>query len=143
MSRSTLIPNLGLRLVLLTLLLVALNCNAQTERDPTRSPVVQNESGAVVPPKGLIDAGQMALMVRAGVPYLVHDARLYAVGQKIGAARIERLTETEVWLREVGVLRKVRVFPGVERHLGAPEPVPSVAASKQRKLRASRPLSSD
>ncbi|MDD5031258.1 MAG: hypothetical protein PHH58_17480 [Rhodoferax sp.] len=140
MNRPVLIRTLGHALVLTAVWLPVLGCHAQALRDPTRSPVViQSEAGAVALSKRPMDTGQMALVVRDGVSYLVHDARLYAVGQTVGAARIERLTETEVWLREAGVLNKVQVFQGVDRQASAPAPVPSAAASKQRKVRVTRP----
>lgn len=89
---------------------------AQTLRDPTLSPVVaQSAADAGRQTPAAINPRQVAILVRNGVLYLVHDARLYGVGQRIGAARIERLTETEVWLREAGALQKISVFQGVER----------------------------
>lgn len=89
---------------------------AQALRDPTVPP-------PLVGPSGLNEAGQpaavqpgsVAVIVRHGVPHLLVGARLYAQGQKVGLARIERITETEVWLREAGALRKVQVFGGIER----------------------------
>jgi hypothetical protein len=80
----------------------------------------------------------MAVLVRQGVPYLVVGTRLYAKGQKVGQARIERITETEVWLREAGALRKVPVFGGIQRQVSKPalassgqsSSTPSVAQSK-------------
>ena len=89
---------------------------AQALRDPTVPP-------PLVGPSGLNEAGQpaavqpgvVAVIVRHGVPHLLVGTRLYAQGQKVGLARIERITETEVWLREAGALRKVHVFGGIER----------------------------
>jgi hypothetical protein len=57
----------------------------------------------------------MNVIVRDGRPYLVANTRLYAQGQKLGQARIERISETEVWLREGAVLRKIPQFVGIQR----------------------------
>lgn len=57
----------------------------------------------------------MTIIVRNGRPHLVIGTRLYAQGEKIGQVRIERITETEIWLREGGVLHKVSQFSGIRR----------------------------
>lgn len=111
-------------------------CAGQTLRDPTLSPVAtQSAADAGKQTPATVNPSQVAILVRNGAPYLVHDARLYGVGQSIGAARIERLTETEVWLREAGALRKIRVFQGVERGAVAP----ARPASNKHPARVSRP----
>ena len=79
---------------------------AQALRDPTVPP--DAKSGGVAP-------GAMTIIVRDGRPYLAVGTRLYAQGEKLGQARVERITETEVWLREGGVLRKMQQFPSVQR----------------------------
>jgi len=89
---------------------------AQALRDPTvppagaglASPAPDAKSGGVAP-------GAMTIIVRDGRPYLAVGTRLYAQGEKLGQARVERITETEVWLREGGVLRKMQQFPSVQR----------------------------
>lgn len=96
---------------------------AQTLRDPTQPPPVVaatglNEAGQ----PAAVQSGSVAVIVRKGVPHLVVGTRLYAKGQKVGLARIERITETEVWLREDGVLRKVQVFGGIERRASVATP---------------------
>ncbi len=89
---------------------------AQALRDPTQPPPIVAATGLNGAGQPVaVQPGSVAVLVRQGVPYLVVGTRLYAQGQKVGLARIERLTETEVWLREDGVLRKVRVFGGIER----------------------------
>jgi hypothetical protein len=89
--------------------------NAQSLRDPTVPPL---GAGLTAPalnqkPGATAEVG-MSLIVREGVFYLVQGTRLFAQGQKLGEARIERLSETEVWLREGGVLRKLPLFPGIQ-----------------------------
>ena len=79
-----------------------------------------------------LETAAMTVIVRNGHPYLVVGTRLYAQGQKLGQARIERISETEVWLREGGVLRKVPRFSGIQRRTVAPVAVlPECAASSQ------------
>lgn len=112
--------------------LLSLFCSfaqAQALRDPTLPPVTETSAapGASSSAAPSVQPGGMAIVVRQGVPYLVMGTRLYARGQKVGQARIERISETEVWLREAGVVRKVQVFGGIQRQASKP----SAAASRQ------------
>ncbi len=90
---------------------------AQALRDPTVPPAsalsapAANASGRAPAP----DIGPVAVIVREGRPYLVVGTRLYAAGQSIGALRVERITETEVWLREGKTLHKKPIFAGIVR----------------------------
>lgn len=95
--------------------------DAQSLRDPTMPPVGSGAASAasIGKPAG-IEPGVMTVIVRNGHPYLVVGTRLYAQGQKLGQARIEYIGETEVWLREGGVLRKVAQFPGIQRRTVTP-----------------------
>jgi len=115
--------------------LVGLTCavtgSAQPLRDPTVAPVAAGLSGPdAAQREDVLKSGSISVLTRQGVRYLMHGTRLYAVGQRIGQARIERIAETEIWLREGGQLQKVQVFSGVQRH-AAVAPVapqkPSVA----------------
>jgi len=98
-------------------LAVSLPVAAQALRDPTRPPVaVQGGATSALPSTvAALSSGQWAVVVRDGVAQLVYEARLYSAGQLLGTARIERVSETEVWLREAGALHKLRIFPGVDR----------------------------
>ncbi len=108
------------------LALAAGRAEAQGLRDPTLAPP---EAGLASPSaaekSALIEPGASAIIVREGRPYLVLGTRLYAPGQQLGQARIERISETEVWLREAGVLRKVPQFPGIERRALTPVTAPA------------------
>lgn len=107
---------------------------AQSLRDPTLPPAeagLANNSlgGASLGAK----SGAMTVIVRNGHPYLVVGTRLYAQGQKLGQARIERISETEIWFREGGVLRKVSQFSGIQRRTVSPvatRPVCTPSSSK-------------
>lgn len=116
-----------------TSMLLALTCvsavsHAQTLRDPTVAPAAARAVRDVSAPARAntlgVESGSVAVLVRAGTPYLVLGTRLYATGQQVGAARIERITETEIWLREAGQINKIKVYQGVERRLAAPAKSP-------------------
>ena len=89
---------------------------AQAQRDPTVPPL-----SAVAPAASAAERGKdhietpLAVIVRDGRPYAVVGGRLLAQGQMLGDARIEHITETEIWLREGKLLRKVSRFPGIQR----------------------------
>ena len=93
----------------------------QDLRDPTLPPADKTLAGARAVGTTLgIDPGSLALIVRSGRPYVLIDRLLYAQGQKVGPVLIERITESEIWLREGGVLRKVIPFSGIQRRTVAP-----------------------
>lgn len=106
--------------------------SAQSQRDPTLPPL---DAGVAVTPNAArslsFDSNATTVIVRRGRRYLAVGTRLYASGEKLGAARIERITETELWLREGGVLRKLPFFEGIERH-AASKPVVSARQSRVR-----------
>lgn len=90
---------------------------AQTLRDPTLPPFDAGVAAAPNAARSLsFDSNATTVIVRNGRKYLAVGTRLYATGEKLGPARIERITETELWLREGGVLRKLPFFEGIERH---------------------------
>lgn len=55
-----------------------------------------------------------------GRRYVVWRGKRYGVGDSIEGARIERLDESEVWLRSGGSLRKHRLYPGTEKKESKP-----------------------
>ena len=91
---------------------------AQSSRDPTIPPSAalpaQPASGA---PGTTETLAPLSVIVRNGKPFVVMGTRLYAQGQMLGQARIERIAETEIWLREGKQLRKVQLFSGVTRRV--------------------------
>lgn len=90
-------------------------------RDPTVPPL---EAGLGVTSPGeqtkTLKPGALAVIVRDGQPYVVIGTRLYATGQQLGDSKIERISETEIWLREGGVVRKISQFSGIERRAASP-----------------------
>lgn len=110
----------GLPLVI-ALLVLAVGAHAQGQRDPTiprASSGLSSASGDALAPT--LDAGPLTVIVRNGQPFLVVGTRLIAQGQKLGDTRVERITETEIWLREGGQLRKVPRFAGIQRQTSKP-----------------------
>lgn len=98
---------------LLGILLAAGSLGAQSLRDPTQPPGMAGAGGASAPARA--SQGSWPVVVVDGRAHIAVGTRLYAEGQLLGKARIERITETEVWLREGRELRKVPLYPGVVR----------------------------
>jgi hypothetical protein len=97
----------------------------QSLRDPTLPPqeTARPDSGSPGTSPGTslgIEFDGMTIIVRNGRAHLVIGSQFYTQGDKIGEARIERITETEIWLREGDVLRKVSKFPGIQRRAVTP-----------------------
>lgn len=125
------------RVVLLGFItLMASALHAQALRDPTQPPAMagMGPDGSVAADAPLGDG--VAVVVRDGKSFLVSGTRLYGVGQKLGQFRIERISETEVWLRNGNDLRKLPRFAGVQRSASMPaeqcgtQPAKSVKSSK-------------
>lgn len=95
-------------------LLLALPLAAQAQRDPTIAPLGGGAGAGAAKPRA--SQGSWPVIVIDGRPHVAIGTRLYAEGQMLGKARIERITETEVWLREGRALRKVQNYPGVRRN---------------------------
>ncbi len=103
---------------------------AQSLRDPTLPPFDAGVASAPSAARSLsFDSNATTVIVRNGRKYLAVGTRLYAPGEKLGQARIERITETELWLREGGALRKLPFFDGIERHAASK---PTANARKSR-----------
>ena len=108
----------------------------QLTRDPTVPPAealpAPASDGQAGRAKGEQPLSPSIVIVREGQAAVVSGTRLYATGQTVGQARIERITETEVWFSEAGALRKVPRYAGVQRGPALPDcpaVAPSVAAS--------------
>jgi hypothetical protein len=112
------------RCVTAALALLAASLGAQ-ERDPTQAPPGVSEASAADKAKSELPAiDGAAIVTRNGKPFLVSGTRLYAVGQSIGPYKIERIAETEIWLRQGKELRKIQRFNGIERHTATERPTP-------------------
>ena len=120
-----------------SLVLVFSGLRAQGPRDPTQPPL-EAGVGLLATPQAsnapnALNATEPALsmVVRGGVFYVVQGTRLVALGQKLGDARIERISETEVWLRRGGVLTKRALFAGVSlRPIASEDVAPGAQLSR-------------
>lgn len=114
-------------------LLLCLPLSAQESRDPTLAPPEAGGVAGGTAPASPLGGEGMAVVVRNGKPFLVVGTRLYAPGQKAGQLRIERITETEVWVREGGELRKVPRFAGIQRNVAKAAPQCAKRAPRKAK----------
>ena len=120
---------------------VATSVWAQALRDPTLAPAAAGITGSAGPQReGTLKTGNISVLKREGVHYLMIGTRLYGVGQRIGLARVERITETEIWLREGGQLQKIQVYSGVQRRAAAPALASKKPADAPRAVRPVRIL---
>lgn len=82
-------------------------------RDPTQPPSLLGK-GTNAP----VDAFRpQHLMIVSGERFLVWQGRRYRTGERFPGGKIERITESEVWLRGSDGLRKLPLFPSTEKHL--------------------------
>jgi hypothetical protein len=136
----------ALNLSLMGLAIAGSTC-AQSLRDPTQAPADASPISATAGGKSAnAESAAMSVLVRDGRPFLVLGTRLYAPGQMLGQARIEKIGETEVLLREGGALRKVALFHGIERHVALPDQdKPACAAASdatarpEKKMKTTKP----
>lgn len=101
-------------------------------RDPTEPPAIFSaKPGSVRNP---LDSFKPEHLVTVeGQRYLVWKGRRYGVGDSVEGARIERLDETEVWMRSDGDVRKLPLFAGVEKKTalaGAEKKTPDAGIDK-------------
>lgn len=87
--------------------------HAQETRDPTQPPRI----GPAALPVGTTPSEGLTVMVRNGKPHLVVGTRWYAVGESVGHLRIDRITETEVWMYDGNALIKTPRFAGISRSM--------------------------
>lgn len=86
-------------------------------RDPTVPPAAASaERAPGVTPRSPLGADGFSVIVRDGKPGLVVGSRVVQPGQKVGALVLERITETDIWLRDGKTLRKVPRYSGIERY---------------------------
>jgi hypothetical protein len=125
------------RLLFTASLLTAVMAQAADERDPTALPpalrnAIAAAQAASSPASGVEPADNAIRQVvfAGGRAYVVVRGRRYAVGEQLDGARIERITDQAVWLREAGQVRREPLYGGVEKR---PPPAAAPAASGVRK----------
>ena len=92
----------------------ALDVSAATRRDPTQPPAGYGapQAAAREPSDGFRPTH---LVIVDGKRYVVWRGKRYGIGDSVEGARIERLDESEVWLRSGDRLRKLPLYPGIEK----------------------------
>lgn len=106
-------------------LLLATHALAQdVARDPTAPPLALLQPAgpsSAANAAGLPDLHGASVVRRNGQPHLLLGGRLLAVGQRVGDWRIDRITETDIWLRQGRVRERVsRLDPGVRLRPATP-----------------------
>jgi hypothetical protein len=97
----------------------------EARRDPTELPSALRASLAAAQAAAAasgVPAGETVIrqvVFAEGRAYVVQRGRRYAVGEQLDGARIERITEQAVWLRESGQLRREPLYGGVEKRAPA------------------------
>lgn len=116
------------------LLAAALAAHAQdAPRDPTAWPESLRSAVAASAPASDAEPGRdgiRQIMVVNGRAYVVQRGRRYGVGERLDGARIERISEQAVWLREAGQLRREPLYGGVEKR--PPASPPAVRKTKEK-----------
>ncbi|MBW8843855.1 MAG: hypothetical protein JF607_02605 [Burkholderiales bacterium] len=125
-------------LALAALLLAATTARAADEsaRDPTAWPPALRSAMAAASAASAASAVEPSdnairqVVFVNGHAYVVQRGRRFGIGELLDGARIERITEQAVWLREAGQVRREPLYGGVEKRLPAP---PSKAAAGIKK----------
>lgn len=131
-------------LTLLLLLFAALAVQADDlPRDPTALPGALRSAiaaSAASAPTGAEPADNAIRQVvfAGGRAYVVQRGRRYAVGEQLEGARIERITEQAVWLREAGSVRREPLYGGVEKRV-PPAAAASAAPGVRKKSKEKQP----
>lgn len=96
------------------LLVLATAAQSQALRDPTVPPMQASGASGTHGESSLAQEG-ISVIVRDGKAGLVQGTRVIFPGQKWDGWTLERITETEVWMRDGKTLRKMPRFNGITR----------------------------
>lgn len=135
-----------MRTVLLALLLAASLAHANdVARDPTawppalRSAMAAASAASAASTAAGVEPADNAIrqvVFANGRAYVVQRGRRFAVGEQLDGARIERVTEQAVWLREAGQVKREPLYGGVEKRpepsARAAQPVSGAKKSKEK-----------
>lgn len=109
------------------------------DRDPTSPPAEAGVPAGATGVSAPAAAPSYSVIMQNGQPFWVVGTRLYAVGQRVGLIKLERITETEIWLREDGQLRKVPRFAGIQRRVTPSVPACAAASSAAAPCEGAQP----
>lgn len=117
---------------LIAALLFDVSAHAQSARDPMKAPATAATESAQGGPAMPVVPESTSVVQRDGKPFLVVGTRLVGVGQTINGYRLDRITETEIWLREGKNVQKIARFSGIQR-TPAVSCTPSSTPTEQKK----------
>ncbi len=100
--------------------------------DPMRPPILSAPAAST----GRSGPQLQAVLIRPELREAVIDGQPVGVGTRVGDARVARITETEVLLRdESGGARVLRLLPQVEKKMAAPAQPGAAAAQGRERTR--------
>ena len=109
-------PTVAAPLLLASIALFDGTASAQApRRDPTQPPPSYAAQPAAHPKEPLPAFKPEHLVMYDGKRYVMWRGRRHAVGDEIEGARIERIDETEVWVRTERGVRKLPLFAGIRK----------------------------
>lgn len=108
--------------------------SAQVGRDPTQPPPAYASPTPTATRQPVDEFRFEHLVTVNGVRYLIWNSRRYAAGDSINGARIERISENTIWLRSAGSVRKLLLFPSIEKRPLDNSGIASPSSSKQTSL---------
>jgi len=133
-------------LTLLSLLMLAGQAARADDlpRDPTALPgalrsAIAASAASTASGAEPADTAIRQVVFAGGRAYVVQRGRRYAVGEQLDGARIERITEQAVWLREAGSVRREPLYGGVEKRVPPPATATSAAAGARKKSKEKQP----
>jgi MSHA biogenesis protein MshK len=120
--------------ILLAGWMAALHAAAQSMPDPTRPPFVARSTatGPAAPAEAPVPVLQSILIAKDRRMAIISGQR-YDVGDRIGDARIIRISETEVLLRSGASQTTLRLFPQVLKRTVGPRPGHGAAPHQNKK----------
>lgn len=133
-----------MRAAFILLLWAAAQAQAADEsgRDPTAWPpalrsamAAASAAAAASGVEPVTDNAIRQVVFTGGRAYVVQRGRRYSVGEQLDGARIERITEQAVWLREAGQVRREPLYAGVEKR----QPPQAAAAASGVKKSKEKP----
>lgn len=83
-------------------------------RDPTQAPASTRPAAPAASGTDPTSGQPQHIMVMNGRPYLIVAGRRLGVGDAWGEARITRIGDGAVWVKEGGVTRRLSLYAGVE-----------------------------
>ena len=113
--------------MVVALLVGEATAQATARRDPTQPPPGYGVPAAAATRDPIEAFRPGHLMIVDGQRYLMWQGRRYRVGDTIQGARIERIEESEIWLRNEGGLRKLALFPHIDKRPTTSAPAASTA----------------